>query len=103
MKLSELRTYQQVIAQDMEDPEYRAAWERTRFAHDVAMKVIQFRVDHDLTQTDLARRLGMRQPHIARLEAGDHEPSLATLQRLASCLGMEFHIEVRADAVTLTA
>jgi transcriptional regulator with XRE-family HTH domain len=36
----------------------------------------------------------MQQPAIARLEAGDHQPSLATLARLAAGLGMEFHIDI---------
>jgi predicted transcriptional regulator len=47
------------------------------------MRVIGYRVDHGLSQTGLARLLGMHQPAVARLEAGDHEPSLATLSRPA--------------------
>ena len=31
---------------------------------------------------------------IARLEAGDHEPSLTTLARLSRALGIEFHIDI---------
>jgi hypothetical protein len=34
---------------------------------------------------------------IARLEAADHQPSLATLARLAAGLGMEFHIDTPGD------
>ena len=104
MKLSELARYEDIVAADMENPEYRAEWERTRFAHEVAMSVIQYRVDHGLTQAELARRLGMRQPHVARLEAGDHEPSLTTLRRLAQRLGMSFHIDITpTSASELTA
>src|SRR5579872_1023906 len=94
MKLSDLPRHEDVVAADMENPEFRAEWERARFAHEAAMKVIQYRVDHGLTQAELARRLGMRQPHVARLEAGDHEPSLTTLRRLAQRLGMSFHIDI---------
>ena len=50
-----------------------------------------------------ARMLGMRQPHIARLEAGEHEPSLAMLARLARVLDMEFHIDITPSALRLTA
>jgi transcriptional regulator with XRE-family HTH domain len=39
----------------------------------------------------------MHQPAIARLEAGEHEPSLATLSRLARVLGIEFHIDITPD------
>lgn len=86
MRLSDLRRPEDMVAADMENPEYHAEWVRTQFAHEVAMRVIQYRVEHDLTQAELARRLGMRQPHVARLEAGDHEPPLTTLRRLAQRL-----------------
>ncbi|MHB1874172.1 MAG: helix-turn-helix domain-containing protein, partial [Streptosporangiaceae bacterium] len=38
---------------------------------------------------------------VARLEAGGHEPSLATLSRLARVLGVEFHIDITANAFEL--
>jgi DNA-binding XRE family transcriptional regulator len=103
MKGSDLKTSRELQAGDPDDPEYRAEWERTRLAHEVAMRVISYRVEHKLTQTELARMLGMRQPHIARLEAGEHEPSLATLSRLARVLGLEFHIDITRSALRLSA
>jgi len=69
----------------------------------VATQVIQYRVDHKVSQTELARRLGMRQPHIARLEAGQHEPSLTMLRRLSEVLGIEFHIVITPNRIALTA
>jgi len=100
MKLNERRKHEDILAEELEDPEYRTEWERTRFAHEVAMKVIQYRIDHSMTQTELARQLGMCQPHIARLEAGDHEPSLIILRRLAQRLGMSFHIDITPASVS---
>ncbi len=47
--------------------------------------------------------LGMRKPHVARLEAGEHEPSLTTLSRLARVLDMEFRIDITPRAVCLSA
>jgi DNA-binding XRE family transcriptional regulator len=103
MRLDKLKSHRHVVAEDLKDPAYRAEWEKTRFAHQVALKVIEYRVEHKLTQTELARQLGMRQPHIARLEAGDHEPSLTTLRRLSQVLGIEFHIDITPDRATLSA
>ena len=45
----------------------------------LAVRVIRYRTEHGPSQSALARQLGMRQPAISRLVAGDHEPSLATL------------------------
>ncbi len=67
----------------------------------ITMRLIGYRIDHGLSQTGLARMLGMHQPAIARLEAGSHEPSLGTLSRLARALGIEFHIDIAPDAFEL--
>ncbi len=103
MKVRDLTTAGGLHTGDLIDPEYRAESDRTRLAHEVAMRVIAYRTEHKLTRTELARMLGMRQPHIARLEAGEHEPSLATLSRLACVLDMEFHIDITRSASRLTA
>lgn len=100
-KVSELRTAGQIAAEELADPEIRREHERAALAHAVAMRVIGYRVEHGLSQTGLARLLGMHQPAVARLEAGEHEPSLATLSRLARILGVEFHIDITPDAFEL--
>ncbi len=100
-KLSELKNASQIAAEELADPEIRREHERTTLAHAVAMRVIGYRIDHGLSQTGLARLLDMHQPAIARLEAGDHEPSLATLSRLARVLGIEFHIDITPDTFGL--
>jgi len=87
--------------QAMQDPEYRREYERTQVANDVAIKVIGYRVRHGLSQAQLARLIGMRQPHVARLESGDHEPSVATLARLADALGLDFSLDIKRGRVRL--
>jgi DNA-binding XRE family transcriptional regulator len=100
-KLSELKTAAQIAAEELADPEIRREHERTALAHAVAMRVIGYRINHGLSQTGLAHLLGMHQSAIARLEAGDHEPSLATLSRLARVLRIEFHIDITPDVFEL--
>jgi transcriptional regulator with XRE-family HTH domain len=100
VKLSDLKTASQVEKeQTRADPEVRRELERTALANDVAIRIIRYRVEHGLSQTQLARKLGMHQPAIARLESGDHEPSLSTLGRLAKGLGIEFRINVSSDGL----
>jgi len=48
----------------------------------------ELRVAAGLTQAELARRTGIHRPNIARVEAGRHTPSLETLARLASAIGV---------------
>ena len=50
------------------------------------MKLKRLRTERQLTQEGLAKKAGLTQVHIARLEAGNHDPTLGTLQRLARAL-----------------
>lgn len=81
-----------------QDPAFRAYWERTALARAVALAVLGYRVKHHLTQTKLADKLGVRQPQVARLEMGEHNPSLEMLHRLARALGLRFIVEVAPAA-----
>jgi transcriptional regulator with XRE-family HTH domain len=96
MKLSEMKTNEQLIAERLRgDPEFRRLWERTALARAVAVAVVRYRAEHDLSQRDLAQRLGMKQPQVARLELGEVNPSMDTLMRISSRLGIEFTIDIR--------
>ena len=96
MKLSDMKTNDELIAEQLRtDPEFRAEWERTAFGRAVAVAIVCYRAQHDLSQRDLAKRLGMKQPQVARLELGEVNPSIDTLMRISSQLGIEFTIDVR--------
>ena len=101
MRLHDLPSAGTVIEAKLKDPMFRAEWERTAVARAVAIRVLEYRAQHGITQTELARCLGMKQPAIARLEAGEHNPSFETLARLSSTLGIEFHIAVRPDGIAM--
>ncbi len=93
--MTRLRTTVEVREERLRrEPAFRAEWERTALARAVALRVLGYRLDHDQTHAELARQLGMRQSAIARLELGEHNPSVETLSRLSSVLGMEFLLHV---------
>ena len=96
MKLSEMKTNDELIAEHLRtDPEFRAEWERTALARAVAVAIVRYRSEHDLSQRELAERLCMKQPQVARLELGEVNPSINTMMRISAQLGIEFTIEVR--------
>ena len=103
MKLTELPTLGEVIDRQREDPEFREAWDRSAFAREVANRIIRYRAGHGITQTQLARAVGMQQPVIARLERGERPPSLSTLARITAGTGIQLHLDVTDGAVELTA
>lgn len=85
---------QQVLEHDLEDPVFRDLWERTALARAVALKVLAYRTDRGLSQRALAAQLGMKQPQVARLESGEHNPTIDTLIRLSALLDVEIVFSV---------
>ncbi len=95
MKLSQLKTSDQVLAEQLKnDDEFRAEWERTALARFIAIEVLRHRTDRGWSQRKLGEVLGMTQPQVARLESGDVNPSLDTLMRVAAGLEIELTIDV---------
>jgi transcriptional regulator with XRE-family HTH domain len=54
----------------------------------LTMRVRRLRKKRGMSQQGLAQRAGLSREYVARLETGQHNPSLATLQKLAKALGV---------------
>jgi transcriptional regulator with XRE-family HTH domain len=85
------------------DPTLRAAWERLDLARAVGDAVLRYRIERKHSQRALAAQLGMRQSHIARVEAAEHNPSVEMLQRLSEHLGLRFVLDVAPSAAAALA
>jgi len=49
--------------------------------------IYKMRTEAGISQTELARRMGVRQPYISDLERGGRTPTLLTLNRVAEATG----------------
>ncbi len=92
--MNDLIPNEQVLRQDLGDPIFRDLWERTALARAVALRVLAYRTEHRLSQRALAVQIGMKQPQIARLETGEHNPTIDTLIRLSALLDIEIMFSV---------
>lgn len=79
----------EVKAELLANPKVKEAYDALEPAYQIA----RLRIAQGLTQEELAERAGLRQPNIARLEAGKHAPSLDMLRRVAAALG--YRLDVR--------
>lgn len=73
-----------------------AANDSAAIAADCARKLLELRARNGETQRQLAKRLGMTNSMISRLERGDHVPSLKTLCRIADAFGRQLEIVFHA-------
>jgi transcriptional regulator with XRE-family HTH domain len=100
--LENSKTQGMIIAEETtRDRAFADEWERTALARVVAAQLIEYRADHSLSQRKLGERLDMKQPQIARLESGEHNPDIDTLIRISRGLGIEFVLDI-APAATAT-
>lgn len=90
---------QRYLAEQLADEEFRAAWEQQAAERMLMCSILDAREQEGLTQSELARRCGMRQGNLSRIECGAGNPSLSTLQRIAHGLGRELVIEFRKRSV----
>jgi ribosome-binding protein aMBF1 (putative translation factor) len=74
------------------DPELRHAYEELEPEYAFRNALTRARLERGLTQAEVAQYTGMQRSAVARLESGDANPTLATLERLAKGLGISFEI-----------
>jgi ribosome-binding protein aMBF1 (putative translation factor) len=74
------------------DPEFMKEYDALEEEFARAQMVIGARAHADLSQAELAERMGTSQSAIARLESGRIKPSTRTLEKLAAATGMKLRI-----------
>lgn len=76
----------------VQDPVYKRIREERAPFQEIAWLLIKYRMDHGLTQEELAHRVGTSSSQIARIESGRHATTLTTLRRVAHALDMKLVI-----------
>lgn len=76
----------------LKDPAFRKALKETELEYQVAGAVIRARIEQNLTQAQLARKLKTRQSVISRVENAKTVPSLSFLKRLAKALNASLSV-----------
>lgn len=100
MNLSEMKMNRQVVADEVRaDPDFRAEWKRTAAARALALEIVGYRAEHDLSQRELATCVGLSEEHVAEAELGDALPAWGTMVGISSRLCIA-HVEDQSGAKT---
>ena len=81
------------LKEQLNDPLLRAEYEALEPEFTIIQAMIDARKSAGLTQKQLSEKTGIAQADISKLENGNANPSLRTLRRLASGLGMRLKVE----------
>ena len=88
-----MTNYDKFIEEQMKDPAFRKEWEALQPEMAIVKAMIDARERTGMTQKELSDKTGITQADISRLENGNANPSLKTLQRLAEGMGMTLKLE----------
>lgn len=88
--MSDFRSY---LNEQLQRPSFKTECDALQPELTIAQAMIDARKESGLTQKQLSERTGIAQADISKLERGNANPSLRTLQRLAAGMGMNVKIE----------
>lgn len=87
------RNFRETLEDQLKDPEFKKEYDALEPEFTIIKALLNAREAAGLTQKDLAERTGIAQGDISKLETGNANPSLRTLQRLAAGMGMKLKLE----------
>jgi len=85
-------TFREGLKEQLKDPEFRAEYEALEPEYQLISAMIKAREEQQISQRQLSERTGIAQADISRIETGDANPTLKTLQKIAQGLGMKLEL-----------
>lgn len=87
------KNFRETLNQRLNDPKFREEWDALEPEYQVIKAILDTRKEKSITQKQLSDITGIPQADISRIENGNANPSLRTLQRLAEGMGMRLKVE----------
>lgn len=88
-----MTNFNDFLNEQLQDPEVKAEYDALEPEYAIIQAMIDARKGKGITQKELSERTGIAQGDISKLENGNGNPSIRTLQRLADAMGMTLRIE----------
>ena len=87
-----MSTYKELLSQQSPESQQRIAKKIEVLRQDLILS--QLREELNISQTELARTIGVSQPTLAKIEKTGNDPRLSTLKRYVAALGGELSIDI---------
>ena len=88
-----MTNYKDFLNEQLQNKNFKKEYDALEAEFSIIQAILDARKASGLTQKDLADRTGIAQADISKLENGNANPSLKTLQRLADGMGMKLKLE----------
>lgn len=84
------------LPKPMRKTKFREAWDSLETEFDLAAELIRARAEAGMTQGEVAARMGVSQPAVARMESG-RNVSFRSLRRYAAAIGRPLRLTIQPD------
>ena len=85
--------FEDLLKEQLKNPDFKKEYEALEPEFAIIQAMIDARKNTGITQKQLSEKTGIAQADISKLENGNANPSLKTMQRLASGMGMKLKVE----------
>lgn len=80
------------LVNELTDDDLKQLFELDDILTDISLKIINYRIDNDLSQKQLADKLGISQSMVSKLESGEYNPTVEQLWKISKKLGWNFKV-----------
>jgi len=94
-KKIKLISFSDIIEKQMRDPEFRKEIEIEKKKLEISLAITDLRKERKMSQAKLADITGMKQSAIGRIETGNENLTLETLNKIAIALGSQLIVDFK--------
>jgi len=89
-----MRTWKQLKTELLQNKAVKKEYDKLTPRYKIISELISARIKKGITQKELAQKIGTKQSAIARFEAGNINPSLGFLEKMAKVMGYRLNISL---------
>jgi ribosome-binding protein aMBF1 (putative translation factor) len=91
-KITKAIDFQNYLKKELKNPEFKKHYDEYGKQLEIAYQILELRKKKNISQAQLAKKIGTKQSNIARMEAGQQNFSVDILGKIAEALGCNVKI-----------
>nr|WP_072536975.1 helix-turn-helix transcriptional regulator [Anaerococcus mediterraneensis] len=86
------RNFRDTLNKELKKADFKEEWDRLEPEFQIIKSILDSRNELGMTQKDLSEITGIHQSEISKIENGNANPSVKTLERIANAFGKKLKI-----------
>jgi len=86
--------FQKLLNDELKNPEFKKEWDNLELRYNIIKQLIKLRNAYNLTQTQLAKKIGTTQAVISRIENGTVNIGIDFLEKVARAFNKKVELQI---------